>query len=65
MAICENHRHHRMIVCVCRDKELAGHKVNPADVQVIVAEIEVSQKQADQRLREHKGNVVEALKSYL
>ncbi|EIE21725.1 hypothetical protein COCSUDRAFT_83514, partial [Coccomyxa subellipsoidea C-169] len=49
----------------CRDKDLAAFKVNAADVQLIVAEIEVDQKQADRRLREHKGNVVEALKSYL
>lgn len=44
---------------------MAAFKVNAADVQLIVAEIEVDQKQADRRLREHKGNVVEALKSYL
>ena len=40
-------------------------KINPADVQLIVSEIEVDQKQADRRLREHGGNIVEALKSYL
>lgn len=50
---------------LCRDRELAAVKINQADVEIIVAEIEVDQKQADRRLREHNGHVVEALKSYL
>lgn len=50
---------------ICRDRELAAVKINQADVEIIVAEIEVDQKQADRRLREHNGNVVEALMSYL
>lgn len=59
-------RHWLSRACTCgRDKELAAVKINPADVQLIVSEIEVDQKQADRRLREHAGNIVEALKSYL
>lgn len=49
----------------CRDKELAAVKVSPADVDIISIEFEVTKKQADLRLREHKGDVRAALESYL
>lgn len=48
-----------------RDKELAAVKVTPADVEIIMSELEVDQKQADRRLREHQGSVVKALQSFL
>lgn len=50
---------------VHRDKELAAVKVTPADVEIIMSELEVDQKQADRRLREHQGSVVKALQSFL
>ena len=40
-------------------------KVTPADVDIIMSELEVDQKQADRRLREHQGSVVKALQSFL
>lgn len=48
-----------------RDKELAAVKVTAADVEIIMSELEVDQKQADRRLREHQGNVMAALQSFL
>ena len=48
-----------------RDKELAAVKVTAADVEIIMSELEVDQKQADRRLREHQGSVLKALQSFL
>lgn len=48
-----------------RDKELAAVKISAADVELIVREIEVDQKAADRRLREHGGHVFSALKSFI
>lgn len=48
-----------------REKELAAVKVNPADVDVIVSELEIDRKLAERRLREHKGNAIEGLRSFL
>lgn len=50
---------------LCRDKELAAVKVTAADIEVIAAEAEVDKKLAERRLREHGGNLLEALKSFL
>ncbi|KAF8072939.1 Hypk [Scenedesmus sp. PABB004] len=48
-----------------REKELAAVKVTAADIDVVAAEAEVDRKLAERRLREHGGNLVEALKSWL
>lgn len=52
-------------VLSCRDKKLAAIKVNKEDVDIIAAEFELDTKTADRRLREHSGNLVEALQSFL
>jgi len=48
-----------------REKELAAVKINMADVDVIVEEFGVDKKAAEIRLRENKGELESALKSYL
>lgn len=48
-----------------RDKQLAAVKVSKEDVDIIAAEFELDTKTADRRLREHSGNLVEALQSFL
>lgn len=48
-----------------REKELAAVKVTQADIDVIASEAEVDKKLAERRLREHDGNLVSALKSFL
>ena len=48
-----------------RERELAAVKVDAADVDLLAAEAEVDKKQAERRLRECGGSLVEALKSYL
>ena len=40
-------------------------KVTLEDVKIIMTELEVDQKQADRRLREHQGSVKAALQSFL
>ena len=58
---------HFQDVCLAcrRDKELAAVKVTAADIEIIMSELEVDQKQADRRLREHQGSVLKALQSFL
>ena len=48
-----------------RLKELAKVKIDQQDVALIVQEIEVEKKAAELRLREHGGDVVAALRSYV
>lgn len=48
-----------------REKELALVKIRKEDVDLIVDQMEISQLIAEKRLREHKGDVVEALVSLL
>uniref|UniRef100_A0A7S0X7H6 Nascent polypeptide-associated complex subunit alpha-like UBA domain-containing protein n=1 Tax=Mantoniella antarctica TaxID=81844 RepID=A0A7S0X7H6_9CHLO len=48
-----------------RLRELAKVKIDLEDVALIVAEIEVEKKAAELRLREHGGDVVAALQSYV
>ena len=48
-----------------RLKELAKVKIDQADVALIVQQIEVEKKAAEMRLREHGGDVVSALRSYV
>lgn len=48
-----------------RLKELAKVKIDQKDVALIVQEIEVEKKAAEMRLREHGGDVVAALRSYV
>lgn len=44
-----------------KEKELSKVKINKEDVDLIVEELEISRMQAERKLREHKGKVVEAL----
>ena len=48
-----------------RERELAAVKVAAADIDVIATEAEVDKKLAERRLREHGGDLLEALKSFL
>lgn len=48
-----------------REKELAAVKISADDVGIITSEFEIDKKQAERRLREHSGDVVAALESYL
>jgi NACalpha-BTF3-like transcription factor len=48
-----------------REKELAAVKINPADVDVIASELELDRKVAERTLREHKGDAVAAIRSFL
>ena len=48
-----------------REKQLAAVKVNKDDVKVIAAEFELDSTTADRRLREHNGNLFDALQSFL
>lgn len=50
---------------LCRDKQLAAVKVSKEDIDILAAEFELDVKTADRRLREHSGNLVEALQSFL
>ena len=54
-----------MFVTPHREKELAAVKISKEDVDVIASEFEVDKKLAERRLREHKGDLVAALKSFL
>ena len=56
---------HLILQFVGRDTQLASVKVNKADVDIIAAEFELDPKLADRRLREHRGNLLEALQSFL
>lgn len=44
-----------------RERELAKVKINKEDVDLIVAEMEITRQIAERTLREHNGDVVEAL----
>lgn len=46
-------------------RELAAVKVSPEDVAYIVQELEVDKGKAEYTLKQHKGNVVAALRSLL
>ena len=48
-----------------REKELAAVKINAEDVEVIANEFALDKKVAERRLREMKGDLEAALKSYL
>jgi len=45
-----------------REVELASIAIKTEDVDLIVNELEISQQQAERILREHKGDIVAALK---
>jgi NACalpha-BTF3-like transcription factor len=49
---------------LCRERELAAVKIDLLDVKTIASEFEIDVKAAERRLREHKGDVVAALKSF-
>ncbi|KAJ0035811.1 huntingtin-interacting protein K [Pistacia vera] len=48
-----------------REKELAAVKINAADVDIIVNELELDKKVAERTLREHKGDAVAAIRYLL
>jgi NACalpha-BTF3-like transcription factor len=49
-----------------REKELAAVKLNdPADVELVAAELELEKKVAERRLREHGGDVLQALRTFV
>lgn len=48
-----------------REKELAAVKINPEDVDIIANELEMDKKVAERTLREHKGDAVAAIRSFL
>ncbi|XP_017592371.1 PREDICTED: huntingtin-interacting protein K, partial [Corvus brachyrhynchos] len=48
-------------VSCCREKELAKVTIKKEDLELIMTEMEISRAAAERSLREHMGNVVEAL----
>ena len=48
---------------IAKEKELAKVSIKKEDVDLIVEEMEISKSKAERTLREHAGNVVEALAS--
>ena len=46
---------------IAKEKELAKVSIKKEDVDLIVEEMEISKSKAERTLREHEGNVVEAL----
>lgn len=53
------------ILMVCREKALGSVKIKAEEVNLIVSELEVDKKTAERRLREHQGDLVKALESFL
>lgn len=47
------------------ERKLAAVKVVQEDIDALAVEAEVDKKAAERRLREHDGNLVAALKSYM
>jgi NACalpha-BTF3-like transcription factor len=54
-----------MYVVLCREKDLAGVKIDAKHVKIIATEFEIDAKTAERRLREHRGDIVAALGSFL
>ena len=48
---------------LAKEKELAKVSIKKEDVDLIVEELEIPKAKAERTLREHQGNVVEALAS--
>ncbi|CAA7017078.1 unnamed protein product [Microthlaspi erraticum] len=48
-----------------REKELASVKINAADVEIIVKELELEKNVVERTLREHKGDAVAATRELL
>ncbi|XP_010527714.1 PREDICTED: huntingtin-interacting protein K-like [Tarenaya hassleriana] len=48
-----------------REKELASVKINAADVEIIMNELELEKSVAERTLREHKGDAVAATRELL
>ncbi|VDI24206.1 huntingtin-interacting protein K-like [Mytilus galloprovincialis] len=46
---------------IAREKELSKIKISKEDVDLIVLEMEIGRSLAERKLREHKGDIVEAL----
>eukprot|EP00899_Mesostigma_viride_P027349 jgi/Mesvir1/779/Mv17378-RA.1 len=48
-----------------RERELAAVRINTEDVDVMVAELQLDRKVAERTLREHNGDAVAAIRSFL
>ncbi|BBN12782.1 hypothetical protein MPTK1_5g22870 [Marchantia polymorpha subsp. ruderalis] len=48
-----------------KEKELAAVKISQEDVDIMVEELELDRKVAERRLREHKGDAIAAIRSFL
>ncbi|KAL2644425.1 hypothetical protein R1flu_012012 [Riccia fluitans] len=48
-----------------KEKELSAVKINQEDLDIMVEELELDRKVAEKRLREHKGNRIAAIQSFL
>ncbi|CAM6085480.1 unnamed protein product [Calypogeia fissa] len=48
-----------------KELELSKVKINAADVDIMVEELELDRKVAEKRLREHMGDPVAAIRSFL
>lgn len=55
----------RAKAAAAREKELAAVKLNPTDIDLVAAELELDKKAAERRLRENGGDVDAALRSYV
>ena len=64
-SVLDSDMHYRVNYRYHREKELAAVKINYEDIEIIANEVEVDKRSAERRLREHDGNLVNALKSYL
>ncbi len=49
----------------CRERELAALKISKGDIDAIASEFELDAKTAERRLREHRGNLRQALEALL
>ena len=56
---------HTCTAHACRERELAALKISKADMDVIASEFELDAKTAERRLREHRGNLRQALETLL
>ena len=53
------------IVHARRERELAALKISKGDIDAIASEFELDAKTAERRLREHRGNLRQALEALL
>lgn len=61
MKLVDNKQEEEAAKRLLKEKELAKVSIKKEDVDLIVEEMEISKSKAERTLREHAGNVVEAL----